>query len=54
MNLDEFENYNSLKNWDFSPEMIKTANQNKLKYPNKNIDFIVMNNFNMTFLKTEK
>ena len=36
---------------DFSPNMIKTANENKKMYTNKNIKFVVMNNLNMTFPK---
>lgn len=34
---------------DFSNEMIKTANENKEAYPNRNIDFLQMDNLNMTF-----
>ena len=34
---------------DFSGEMIKTANENKKMYPNRNIDFLQMDNLNMTF-----
>lgn len=34
---------------DFSKEMIKTANENKKMYPNRNIDFLQMDNLNMTF-----
>lgn len=34
---------------DFSPQMIKTANENKKNYPNKNVEFKVMDNLNMTF-----
>lgn len=34
---------------DFSKEMIKTANENKKKYPNRNIEFLQMDNLNMTF-----
>lgn len=34
---------------DFSGEMIKTANENAKKYPNKNIEFLEMDNLNMKF-----
>lgn len=34
---------------DFSPKMIETANKNKKNYPNKNIEFKIMDNLNMTF-----
>ena len=34
---------------DFSTEMIKTANENKKMYPNRNINFLQMDNLNMTF-----
>lgn len=34
---------------DFSPNMIKTANENKKNYPNKNIKFVVMDNLNLKF-----
>ena len=34
---------------DFSGEMIKTANENKKMYPNRNINFLQMDNLNMTF-----
>ena len=34
---------------DFSPKMIETANKNKLKFPNKRIKFVCMNNLNLTF-----
>jgi len=34
---------------DFSGEMIKTAKENAKKYPNKNIEFLEMDNLNMTF-----
>lgn len=34
---------------DFSNEMIKTANENKEAYPNRNIDFLQMDNLNMSF-----
>ena len=34
---------------DFSPAMIKTANKNKERFPNKNIKFVTMDNLNMKF-----
>ena len=34
---------------DFSPAMIKTANKNKEKFPNKNVKFVTMDNLNMKF-----
>ena len=34
---------------DFSKEMIKTANQNKEKFPNKKIKFVCMDNLKITF-----
>lgn len=34
---------------DFSPEMIKTAKNNQLNYPNKKFKFAVMDNLKMTF-----
>lgn len=34
---------------DFSKEMIKTANENLKKYPNKKVKFVMMDNLNMTF-----
>lgn len=36
---------------DFSKEMIKTAKENAIKYPDKNVRFALMNNMNMTFPK---
>lgn len=34
---------------DFSSEMIKTAKENLKMYPNKNVEFLQMDNLNMTF-----
>lgn len=34
---------------DFSGEMIKTANENLKVYPNRNVEFLQMDNLNMTF-----
>ncbi len=36
---------------DFSKEMIKTANENKKQFPDKNIKFVCMDNLNITFPK---
>lgn len=36
---------------DFSKEMIKTAKENKKKYPEKNVKFVQMDNLNMEFPK---
>ena len=47
--LKNYPNVGEIIGTDFSEEMIKTAKENTKKYPDRNVQFLVMDNLNMKF-----
>ncbi len=47
--LKKYPNVGMVIGTDFSPEMVKTANENLKAYPEKRVKFLVMDNLKMTF-----
>ena len=47
--LKRYPNVGEIVGTDFSEEMIKTAKENAKKYPERNVEFLVMDNLNMKF-----
>lgn len=48
--LKKYPNVGEIIGTDFSKEMIKTAKENAKNYPNRKVQFLVMDNLNMRFL----